>query len=215
MYLFIYDGYKKKDMTSDQLIKKVLYIFKENIFKENTFADSGKSLSWEILRTEKGRPFFKNAPVAFSVSHSGNLWVCLMNKGKETVGVDVQKIDGRDHGKLVERYFSTNEKSLLKNKDNKRVFAEIWTRKEALAKALGTGLTGEVLSYDTASACNAIFDTEKKQDGNAIFFNGAADDIVHRKNCIFKNIYISEDYACTCFIPDRSYDIKKINISRQ
>ena len=35
MYLFIYDGYKKKDMTSDQLIKKVLYIFKENIFKEN------------------------------------------------------------------------------------------------------------------------------------------------------------------------------------
>ena len=71
MYLFIYDGYKKKDMTSDQLVKKVLYIFKENIFKENTFADSGKSLSWEILRTEKGRPFFKNAPVAFSVSHSG------------------------------------------------------------------------------------------------------------------------------------------------
>ena len=57
MYLFIYDGYKKKDMTSDQLIKKVLYIFKENIFKENTFADSGKSLSWEILRTEKDRPF--------------------------------------------------------------------------------------------------------------------------------------------------------------
>ena len=86
-----------------------------------------------------GKPFAKNLPVYFSISHSGDLAVCAVSDCE--IGIDIEKI--RDINLRVSDRFATDrEKEYIRNYENG--FFEIWTLKEAYFKCIGTGLGSDI-----------------------------------------------------------------------
>jgi 4'-phosphopantetheinyl transferase len=88
------------------------------------------------------KPEIKNpsAGIHFNISHSGD-WVIIGFAAQE-LGVDIEKIDpGFGFQDLLEEHFSTEEKDFIAEAtDTRHAFYYLWTRKEALTKAWGTGL---------------------------------------------------------------------------
>lgn len=113
----------------------------------------------EIVRTETGRPYFKECPwLDFSLSHTTGLVVCALAVGAGAgvaprVGVDVESpVNEEKAVRLANRFFQPAEKEYLRaSGDIPRAFAEIFTAKEAYGKYLGDGLAVH-LGDDTARA---------------------------------------------------------------
>ena len=94
---------------------------------------------------ENGKPYFENGPY-FSISHCKEaiaVAVC-----DEPVGIDIESIRHADDS-LIERVMSEDERSLIRAKRPKangecleadRLFTRLWTQKEAIVKAQGTGI---------------------------------------------------------------------------
>ena len=145
MYLYIYEGFRggpdRKRLTEELILKAI------EQFAVETGA-SYESMSREICRTEKGKPYFKEIPVEFSVSHTEDMWVCLIDSGEYPVGVDIQKIKDTNKEKIAARYYTDDEKACLQA-NGEEAFFRIWTRKEAYAKYTGKGLTRELTEFST------------------------------------------------------------------
>ncbi|QKW24990.1 4'-phosphopantetheinyl transferase superfamily protein [Streptomyces seoulensis] len=81
-------------------------------------------------------------PLHFSLSHSGDL--ALVGVAARPVGVDVEKLPGAETVDLCSRALHPDERAELAavpaGEERARLFARIWTRKEAYLKGLGTGL---------------------------------------------------------------------------
>ena len=79
----------------------------------------------------------------FNVSRSGDVVLLAVTHGRD-VGVDVERIAAaRAHGPIADRLFSESEAAELRAldyDDRTRRFFQLWTRKEAYAKALGVGM---------------------------------------------------------------------------
>ncbi len=88
------------------------------------------------------KPVIENssAGIHFNISHSGE-WVIIGFAARE-LGIDIEKIDpGFDFQDLLQEHFSTEEKNFITEApDPYQAFYYLWTRKEALTKAWGTGL---------------------------------------------------------------------------
>lgn len=82
-----------------------------------------------------------------SVAHSGDLVVVAVARGA-AVGVDVEVTEGsRPTGRLAKRFFHPDEAALLASLPPDvatAAFYELWTRKESVLKALGSGLSGRL-----------------------------------------------------------------------
>lgn len=102
----------------------------------------------QILRTPKGKPYFKDGSLEFSVSHTGKLWVCLISNEQEPVGVDVQAMRPCHREKIAERYYTADEQEFV-SATGEAGFFQIWTRKEAYAKYTGEGLNERIASFST------------------------------------------------------------------
>lgn len=142
MYLYICDNYSGsrsgKDRT-DELIMKSLALFLE----ESDPAGKVSLENVDIIRTEKGKPYFCGLPegtaIEFSVSHTDDLWACLMSWGDMPVGVDIQKTGNYNYDRIASRYYTEAEQEHVK-KAGASGFFDIWVRKEAYAKYTGEGL---------------------------------------------------------------------------
>ena len=85
----------------------------------------------EIVRTEKGKPYFKYIPdLFFSISHSGDITVVAI--GDTPLGVDVEKIKKADL-RVIKRFLK-EEADYITECDSDYRFFEIWTKKEATVK---------------------------------------------------------------------------------
>ena len=80
----------------------------------------------------------------FSVSRSGSFGLLAVTRGRD-VGVDVERVEPRRAlGPIADRLFEAGEAAELRalpESSKIRRFFELWTQKEAYAKALGVGLT--------------------------------------------------------------------------
>lgn len=117
---------------------------KETISKE--FEIDKKDLIFSV--TESGKPYCKSHPeIHFSLSHSGDL-LALAISDKE-IGIDIEKLRTAKEA-LITRVCSKNEINKINSSENKdKTFTEIWTKKEAYLKALGTGIDRELSGIDT------------------------------------------------------------------
>ena len=94
-----------------------------------------------------GKPFAlmagHRAPISFNVSHSGNHGLIALS-GNRQVGVDIEeRAPRRELQGLIETVMGPDEQAKLSSLDEDgrlHLFYRIWTIKEALAKAWGTGL---------------------------------------------------------------------------
>ena len=96
----------------------------------------------EIDAAENKKPFLKHPErkdIFFNLSHSGD-WILLAVSEAE-VGVDIEYINAQfKYLDILPDYFNEEEvKFIRQNLSDDRFFMH-WTRKEALSKALGTGL---------------------------------------------------------------------------
>lgn len=153
MYLFIYEGFsggRARQQKTEELVKCAVRKYA---------AETGLDLdgvSLEICRTGKGKPYFRELQIEFSVSHTDDLWVCLISDGTAPVGVDIQAVKETRQERIAERYFTDDEKRYL-NTDAENAFFDIWTRKEAYAKYTGNGITKELLTVSTISNKELFF----------------------------------------------------------
>ena len=109
-------------------------------------------------KIENGKPILNGGP-SFNLSHSGS-WAMLAvapQHPKLQLGVDIEKHRSIERD-LPERFFSPNERSImqeLQNTDWTTAFFQIWTRKEAVIKATGTGLSADLKGFDVSCGSNS------------------------------------------------------------
>ena len=105
-----------------------------------------------------GRPYLADQGghdgVSFSVSHSHDLALIALTRGRR-VGIDIERVRYEvDHESLSRRFFSSAEYQALRCHHNGvrlRAFFAVWTRKEALVKATGTGIAGGLKAFDVSA----------------------------------------------------------------
>ena len=90
-----------------------------------------------------GKPFIKDCPLAFNLSHSKNHFVVAVSNCGE-VGVDVEEDRKRaDLSGLVDKCFAEPERKYwysLSESQRISMFYHFWVRKEAFVKATGRGI---------------------------------------------------------------------------
>ena len=141
-----------------------------------------------VQKAEKGKPFLKNHPLYFNISHSGN-WVVVATSEKE-IGVDIELIRNVDF-RIAERYFSEKEKNKLFGLSEEKqtaYFFDLWTLKESYLKLLGKGLT-KSLSTFTISGDQGNFQlSHDQQIKHEVFFKQCQVDQEYKTSvCTYSN----------------------------
>ena len=107
-------------------------------------------IPFEIETDRYGKPYIKGeSSIHFSLAHSGAVAVCAISD--RAVGADVER-KSRVSEKIRNRYFTNKEKNYE--------FCYIWTRKEALLKAEGIGITAGLDTFDVSES-TVIFNGNK------------------------------------------------------
>jgi 4'-phosphopantetheinyl transferase len=112
-----------------------------------------KAESVKFAYGNSGKPSLANphSNLHFSVSHSHELAVIAIAKGR-SVGIDIEQIrDDLEAEDLARRFFSAAEIGILERvppSERLTAFFRIWTGKEAFVKALGDGLARPLNSFD-------------------------------------------------------------------
>jgi len=105
-------------------------------------------------RGKHGKPFVEHpeGDLEFNVSHSGDVFLYAMTRGR-VLGVDVERNKpDRDLDRLAERFFAPGEARRLleegRPEDLIENFYRCWTRKEAYLKAKGLGITMQLDAFE-------------------------------------------------------------------
>lgn len=105
------------------------------------------------LATADGEPL----PLQFNLAHSSHRAMLAVAAAGE-IGIDIEKIrpvkslDG-----IVAKHFSPLERAAfqaLPQEERLQAFFRVWTRKEAVVKAIGTGLALSLTSFDVSLAAS-------------------------------------------------------------
>lgn len=106
------------------------------------------------LRTASSR-----SDLAFSLAHSGHITLFAFTRDRR-VGIDVEAVRPvPELDLLAQRLFTSRERGLLdalEGCERRTVFFHGWTRKEAIAKALGQGLTLAFDRFEVPMDANAM-----------------------------------------------------------
>jgi 4'-phosphopantetheinyl transferase len=100
-----------------------------------------------------GKPELENSKQKFNLSHSKNKSLIAISQNKE-IGIDIEFIDASIEAKTIATHFFSKDeiKQLYTLNDEKLAqgFFNIWTKKEAFIKAVGTGLTYPLDAFDVS-----------------------------------------------------------------
>jgi 4'-phosphopantetheinyl transferase len=100
---------------------------------------------WMFVRTERGKPSVSSPPTSlhFNLSHTSGLVVCAVARCE--LGVDAEEVNRSvEHLQLAQHFFAPAEVALLEElgpDPQRTMFFRLWTLKESLLKARGTGLS--------------------------------------------------------------------------
>jgi len=106
----------------------------------------------EIRLDANGKPrLADNYGVTFNLTHTGDLMLLAVTGGLP-VGVDVERVRPmKDSQAMAQRFFSPREARWLQSLEGSELdlgFFGIWTRKEAILKATGEGISSGLSSID-------------------------------------------------------------------
>ena len=104
------------------------------------------ALGWLMVKpndnwvyNEHGKPYFEGRKdLFFSISHCASAVAVVIDD--EEVGIDIEEVS-RYKERLVDYVANDEEKSVIGNVED---FIELWTKKEAVFKMLGTGITHDI-----------------------------------------------------------------------
>ena len=102
-----------------------------------------------------GKPYVRNLPVFFNISHSDDYVVCAVSENE--IGIDIEKIR-KVHPRAHEKICTESEKDYISLTENG--FFEIWTLKESYFKCKGTGLGADIKKVSFEIRDNEIICSE-------------------------------------------------------
>ena len=143
-----------------------------------------KTGDFTISRTKEGKPYFdKMKDVCFSVSHSGNLFVCAFFC--DDIGVDVQEHTLQKHGSiqkatehykmLAKRFFHPKEADYVNNGGFYQFF-EVWCARESYVKYTGQGIDKEFSEHCVVPTDPLDIDSNRWQAMGKYFVKALLDD---------------------------------------
>ena len=97
----------------------------------------------EIVCDDMGKPYLKDFPLYFNVSHSGEYLAIAVSK--KPVGVDIQETKVIKDG-MYRKVVQPGEAMLI-GKERQRDFLRLWALKESFVKAEGCGLRIPMKDY--------------------------------------------------------------------
>ena len=114
---------------------------------------------------------FPVTDIHFNISHSGE-WV-LIGISRKELGIDIEKIDPEfQYDDLLQEHFSEAEKFFISRAANPLLaFHYLWTRKEALTKAWGTGLQENLKTVSVLNEYSSISLQQKSWKLESFYFS--------------------------------------------
>lgn len=110
----------------------------------------------EISFGEKGKPYLKNSQFHFNISNSKKVVVVAI--GEFELGVDVEIIK-KPRTNIFSRVFTANEIQYINtSKDASVAFTSLWTRKEAVVKLFGGGISMGMTKFEVLENNLVAFD---------------------------------------------------------
>jgi 4'-phosphopantetheinyl transferase len=109
-------------------------------------------------RGEYNKPGLAGDPLFFNISHTKKAFAIGISE-EFPLGVDIENMDRRvDLTSISKAYFSRRELeyTMKSGADQKERFFLIWTRKEALLKAIGTGITDDLNKIEVSGSENFL-----------------------------------------------------------
>jgi len=134
-HIYIYEGQFKQGDEGFPLIREaaVRYCLENQL--DYDVENTG------IIREAKGKPYFTDIPLEFSLTHSGQRWMCMFSG--VPCGLDLQEVRDCDHEGISARFYGNDEQKYVKDKGLAGFF-DIWVRKEAFCKCCGTGFFADM-----------------------------------------------------------------------
>lgn len=101
-----------------------------------------------------GKRALADAALSFNLSHAGDYALIAITK-RWPLGVDIERISSaRAWTDIAERFYSEHEQAqltVLPEAEREGAFFRVWSRKEAVVKALGEGLTCPFSTFDVSA----------------------------------------------------------------
>jgi len=129
-----------------------------------------------FIKNEHGKPYLQDyLKFQFNISHTRNAIAVAFSSVE--IGIDIEHIEPPDY-RIAKRFFAPAEQEFIFSHENPEyAFYEIWTKKEAYIKFLGTGFSTPLKSFDvlnnkiksmlhTFEASNYLVTTCYKEMGN-------------------------------------------------
>jgi 4'-phosphopantetheinyl transferase len=164
----------------------------------------------QLATTHHGKPILAASPDAwlhFSVSHSGSFAV-LAFAGRRPVGVDVERVrDDFDAAPIFERHFAPSEAAELRRLPvllRSRAFFACWSRKEAVVKALGSGLSTPLSTFSVG--------VSPATPPAIILADGTACDVRRWAVC---DLPVAPGYAAALAMPDPMLRVRHLDYACQ
>ena len=104
-----------------------------------------------ILTTDRGKPYFAEGGLHFSISHTESRAFCVLSA--KPVGMDAEPMNRNIDLKLADKILSPAEKARFDAAQDKRAaLLKLWVQKEAYAKLTGRGWGSYLYETDFAPA---------------------------------------------------------------
>ena len=151
----------------------------------------------EFINNKYGKPYLKNSKIKFNMSHSHNM-VCYIVTFNNEVGIDIELWDSNLDVMELSKLVLTPKETILFNslifQERHLTFFNLWTKKEALIKASGEGLSYPINTIEALSAVlgdkvilTSIDDYSKRE-----FYGHALEIIPNYSGAIASKIKIDE-----------------------
>lgn len=118
-----------------------------------------------FIKETYNKPGLKNNPGFFNIAHTKDAFAIIFVKDFH-VGIDLENIrQGIDINAIIKYYFGKEERDYILSSKEEAIdrFFLLWTRKEALLKAIGTGIINDLGQINVSGPLNFI---QKKSFGN-------------------------------------------------
>ena len=104
------------------------------------------------------KPYLEGNGIQFNITHARDSFAIAIS-GKYEVGIDIELVSRKiDFESIVRRFFSEKERSFIFSPEGEPAerFYLLWTRKEALLKALGTGIADNLPGIEVSAMVNFV-----------------------------------------------------------
>ncbi len=110
------------------------------MLSDAVFVHCGRKITEnDIQRTERGKPYFRDIPLHFGISHCKGCALCGISD--TPIGIDCEAV--RKFTERTAKYAFTPEETALAGGSDEKL-SRLWSLKESYVKFTGTGLAGHM-----------------------------------------------------------------------